>query len=235
MAFLLPILPNIALGGGMIQMIVVDRNETIRLGVRELLHRHRGSIEMDEAANHADVITKLESVHYNLILVDPVIADGNEETFLYQIRSVAPRSHILVYTELDELHFGLRAIRSGVKGYVLKSGPADELLAAINRVSAGKVHISAALAEEVALNIWKGKKTSFHESLSDREYLVFAMLVCGRSVSSIAASLHLSIKTISTHKARAMAKLRCKNFSDMVQYSIRHNLTAECEARCADR
>jgi DNA-binding NarL/FixJ family response regulator len=129
----------------------------------------------------------------------------------------------------------MRAIRCGAKGYVMKSRPADELLAAASRVSAGKVHMSEALAEEVALNTWEGKPTSLHESLSDREYLVFAMLVCGKSVTSIAATLHLSIKTISTHKARAMVKLRCKSLSDMIQYCIGHNLSAECRARCADR
>lgn len=219
----------------MIQVILADRNETMRHGLRALLHGHAANIVIEEVADRYDVISKLESFHYNLILVDPILADGHEEAFLSQIRAAAPRTHVLVYTELDELRFGMQAIRCGVKGYVLKTRPADELLIAVNLVSAGKVYISAALAEEIALNMWNGNKTSLHESLSDREYLVFAMLVCGRSVSSIAAALQLSIKTISTHKARAMTKLRCKTFSEMVQYSIRYNLTAECKARCAHR
>lgn len=219
----------------MIQMMVADRSETMRLGVCALFNKNPGNVVIQEAASRADVIAKLQIDHYNLILVDPILAAGHEETFLRQIRSVAPRSHVLVYTELDELHFGMRAIRCGAKGYVMKSRPANELLAAASRVSAGKVHMSEALAEEVALNTWEGKETCLHESLSDREYLVFAMLVCGRSVTSIAVTLHLSIKTISTHKARAMVKLRCKSLSDMIQYCIGHNLSAECRARCADR
>jgi two-component system, NarL family, invasion response regulator UvrY len=219
----------------MIQMMVADRSETMRLGVCALFSKQPQPVLIEEAASRSDVMSKLKEGHYNLILVDPVLAAGHEEIFLRQLRAFAPRSNVLVYTELDELHFGLRAIRCGAKGYVMKSRSADELLVAANRVSAGKIHMSEELAEEVALNIWEGKQTYLHESLSDREYQVFAMLVCGRSVTAIAGALYLSIKTISTHKARAMAKLRCKSLSDLFQYSINNNLTAECRARCVDR
>jgi DNA-binding NarL/FixJ family response regulator len=219
----------------MIQMLVADRSETMRLGVCTLFSKQAHDTVIEEATSRSDLISKLQKDQYHLVLVDPVLAAGNEETFLRQIRAVAPRAHVLVYTELDELHFGMRAIRCGVKGYVMKSRPACELLMAASRVSAGKVHMSEELAEEVALNCWEGKDTAPHEALSEREYLVFAMLVCGRSVGGIAAALNLSVKTISTHKARALVKLRCKSLGDMIQYSIAHNLTAECRARCADR
>jgi DNA-binding NarL/FixJ family response regulator len=219
----------------MIQMLVADRSETMRLGVCTLFSREAENTVVSEATSRADLIIKLQTEHYNIVLVDPVLAAGSEETFLRQIRAVAPRAHVLVYTELDELHFGMRAIRCGVKGYVMKSRPADELLKAASRVSLGKIHMSERLAEEVALHMWEGKDSLPHEQLSDREFLVFAMLVCGRSVSRIAAVLNLSIKTISTHKARAMVKLRCKSLSDMIQYSIANNLTDVCRDRCTDR
>lgn len=219
----------------MIQMLVADRSETMRLGVCTLFSKESRDTVVCEATSRSDLISKLLSEQYNVVLVDPVLAAGSEETFLRQIRAVAPRAHVLVYTELDELHFGMRAIRCGVKGYVMKSRPALELLTAASRVSAGKIHMSERLAEEVALHMWEGKETAPHELLSDREYLVFAMLVCGRSVSRIAATLNLSIKTISTHKARAMVKLRAKSLSDLIQYSIANNLTAACRERSAER
>lgn len=218
----------------MIQMLVADRSETMRLGVCTLFNKESTDTAIHEATSRSDLITKLQEGQYHVVLVDPVIAAGHEETFLRQIRSVAPHTNVLVYTELDELHFGMRAIRCGAKGYVMKCRPAHELLKAASRVSAGKVHLSDQLAEEVALHMWEGKEAAPHELLSDREYLVFAMLVCGRSVSRIAEVLHLSIKTISTHKARGMAKLRCKGLSDLIQYSIANKLTDECRARCVD-
>jgi DNA-binding NarL/FixJ family response regulator len=219
----------------MIRIVIADRSETMRLGVCALFRQHPNVEVVQEAESRSDLIDKLQESHYNLVLIDPVLSGGYEETLLRQIRAVAPRTHVLVYTELDELHFGVRAIRCGAKGYVMKSRPAQELLAAASRVSAGKIHMSEALAEVVARNTWEGNDPALHESLSDREFLVFAMLVCGRNVTGIAASLHLSIKTISTHKARAMYKLQCKSLSDMIQYSISHDLSAECKARCADR
>lgn len=219
----------------MIRMVIADRSETMRLGVCALFKQHPNMEVVQEAESRADLIDKLQQSHYNLVLVDPVLMGGHEETLLRQIRAVAPQTNVLVYTEMDELHFGMRAIRCGAKGYVMKSRPAQELLAAASRVSAGKVHMSEALAEVVARNTWEGNEPCLHESLSDREFLVFAMLVCGKNVTGIAASLHLSTKTISTHKARAMFKLHCKGLSDMIQYSIAHDLTAECRARCADR
>ncbi|KQY00802.1 hypothetical protein ASD28_10425 [Massilia sp. Root133] len=219
----------------MIQMLVADRSETMRLGVCTLFAKESRDTVVREATSRSDLISKLQMEQYHIVLVDPVLAAGSEETFLRQIRAVAPRAHVLVYTELDELHFGMRAIRCGAKGYVMKSRPAVELLTAASRVSAGKIHMSERLAEEVALHMWEGKEAAPHESLSDREYLVFAMLVCGRRVSRIAAALNLSVKTISTHKARAMVKLHCESLSDMIQYSIAHNLTAACRERSADR
>ena len=219
----------------MIQMLVADRSETMRLGVCTLFNKEAEDTVVSEATSRGDLINKLQTEHYNVVLVDPVLAAGSEETFLRQIRAVAPRTHVLVYTELDELHFGMRAIRCGVKGYVMKSRPSDELLKAASRVSLGKIHMSERLAEEVALHMWEGKDALPHELLSDREFLVFAMLVCGRSVSRIAVTLHLSIKTISTHKARAMVKLRCKSLSDIILYSIANNLTDICRERCTDR
>jgi DNA-binding NarL/FixJ family response regulator len=219
----------------MIQMLVADRSETMRLGVCTLFNKEAEDTVVSEATSRGDLINKLQAEHYNVVLVDPVLAAGSEETFLRQLRAVAPRTHVLVYTELDELHFGMRAIRCGVKGYVMKSRPADELLKAASRVSLGKIHMSERLAEEVALHMWEGKDALPHELLSDREFLVFAMLVCGRSVSRIAATLNLSIKTISTHKARAMVKLRCHSLSDMIQYGIANNLTDVCRERCTDR
>jgi DNA-binding NarL/FixJ family response regulator len=219
----------------MIQMLVADRSETMRLGVCTLFAKESRDTVVREATSRSDLISKLQMEQYHIVLVDPVLAAGSEETFLRQIRAVAPRAHVLVYTELDELHFGMRAIRCGAKGYVMKSRPAVELLTAASRVSAGKIHMSERLAEEVALHMWEGKEAAPHDSLSDREYLVFAMLVCGRRVRRIAAALNLSVKTISTHKARAMAKLHCESLSDMIQYSIGHNLTAACRERSADR
>lgn len=215
----------------MIRTVVADRSETMRLGLRTLLGRHADKFAVSEAASRADLMAKIEGNECQLVVVEPLLCGGSEESLIRQIRRVSPQANVLVYTDLDELKFGIRAIRSGAKGYLMKNCTSSELLAAVSRVSAGKVHISEALAEEVALNAWENRSGAPHQDLSEREMLVFSMLVCGRTVTNIANALHLSVKTISTHKARAMMKLGCKSLSDMVHYAISKDLKEECEAR----
>lgn len=208
-------------------MVFADRSETMRLGVRALFDKNCVNVEVTDVATRSELMKEIQKTDYDLVLVDPLLCSVNAEALLRQIRTVAPQVNMLVYTELDELRFGLKAMRCGVKGYVMKTEPADELLIAVNKVSAGKVHMSDALAEAVAMNIWEGKEATLHELLSEREWVVFSMLVGGASVTSIATTLNLSVKTISTHKARAMVKLRCRNFSEMIQYAIEQKLTTK--------
>jgi DNA-binding NarL/FixJ family response regulator len=203
----------------------------MRLGLRALFDKHPGKFEVSEAASRGDLLAKIGEEDCQLVVVEPLLCGGSGEALIRQIRRVSPQANVLVYTDLDELKFGIRAIRSGAKGYVMKSCSSSELMAAASRVSAGKVHMSEALAEEVALNAWENRTEPPHQDLSEREMLVFSMLVCGRTVTAIAHMLHLSVKTISTHKARAMSKLGCKSLSEMVHYAISKNLKEECEAR----
>lgn len=216
----------------MIRTVVADRNETIRLGLRAIFDQQGGKFAVVEAANRSDLIEKIEKNACQLVVVDPLLCGGSGGGLIREIRLLSPTAHVLVYTELDELTFGVSALRSGAKGYLMKNCPSSELLTAIARVSAGKLHMSDALAEEVAYTIWEKRDEKPHQTLSDREKTIFSMLVCGRTVTSIAGILNLSPKTVSTHKSRAMAKLRCKSLSEVVHYAIDNGLKEECEARC---
>lgn len=215
----------------MIRTLVADRSEPMRLGLRSLFNAEPNRFIVSEAATRSELLAKIEREECQLVVVEPLLCAGAGDVLIRQIRRVSPKTNVLVYTDLDEMKFGIRAIRSGARGYLMKTCATSELLTAASRVSVGRIHMSPALAEEVALNAWEKRRDPAHLDLSDREMLVFSMLVCGRSVTAIANTLHLSVKTISTHKARAMAKLGCKSLSDLVHYSISKNLKDECEAR----
>lgn len=217
----------------MIRIVVADRNETMRLGLRVLFDSHPSTMIVEEVADKSDLLAAIRHHPCDVVVVDPVLCAGPGDGLIGQILRTAPRANVLVYTELDELKHGLSAIRCGARGYVMKSRPSAELLAAAQRVAIGKIHLSEALAEEVALSAWEGKQVAVHETLSEREKLVFAMLVCGWSVTGIASVLHLSAKTISTHKARTMAKMRCRSLSELIEYALANNLKESCEALCA--
>jgi two-component system invasion response regulator UvrY len=219
-------------GGKMIQIVVADSNETMRLGMRVLFEREDSEYVVTEASDRCGLLNELANYNYDLVIVEPLMCPGDGETLIRQIKREAPDTPVLVYTDLDELKHGVRAIRTGARGYLMKSRPALELLAAANRVASGRMHMSEFLAEEVALNAWGVRPESPHEELTEREKMVFAMLVCGMTVTAIAAALNLSCKTVSTHKARTLVKMRCKNLSELVEYAFKRGLKEDCEALC---
>jgi DNA-binding NarL/FixJ family response regulator len=94
------------------------------------------------------------------------------------------------------------------------------------------MHISPMLSEEIATTLYQGGSAKLHDKLTERELQVFAMLVCGKKITEAAGQLHLSVKTVSTHKLRIMNKLKINNLSEMIQYAISHRLMENCNTRC---
>lgn len=216
----------------MLRIMLADSNETMRLGMKAVFERNSAGYAVAEAADRSGLMDELSKTDYNLVIVEPLMCPGGGEALIRQIRREAPDVNVLVYTDLDELKHGVRVIRSGARGYLMKNRPASELLAAANRVVSGKMHMSELLTEEVALSAWGIKQEAPHESLSEREKMVFAMLVCGKSITGISAALNLSCKTVSTHKARTLAKMQCKNLSELIEYAFTRGLKEDCEAMC---
>ena len=118
----------------------------------------------------------------------------------------------------------MRAIRAGASGYVTKESASSLLVAAIRKVAEGGLYISPGVAEQLALTLRPQTDDLPHQTLSDREYEVFALLVTGATVSDIATRLHLSGKTVSTHKARILEKMSMHSVADLVRYALAHKL-----------
>lgn len=216
----------------MIRVVIADKNETMRIGIKTLFEKNSANYAIWEASDRTSLLNKVASHECHLVILEPLMCPGAGEALIRQVKRESPSVAVLIYSELDERKHGVRAIRCGARGYVTKSSPAADLLAAAERVSCGRMHMSQALAEEVALSAWGDRSDDPHEMLSEREKMVFSMLVCGWSVKNIASILNVSNKTISTHKARALAKMRCKNLSELIQYAIAKGLKEECEALC---
>ena len=141
-----------------------------------------------------------------------------------QVKAEKPKLRVLVLSMHEEHQYAVRAIRAGASGYLTKESASAQLVAAIRKVAAGGAFISAEVAERLALDAMPHAEGPLHATLSDREFEVFHMLVDGMSVNEIAARLHLSAKTISTHKARLMEKLGVDSTADLVHYAVRHKL-----------
>jgi DNA-binding NarL/FixJ family response regulator len=144
-----------------------------------------------------------------------------------QVKAEKPKLRVLVLSMHQEQQYAVRAIKAGASGYLTKESATTQLVSAIRKVAGGGAFITAEVAEQLALGAMPQVGGPPHASLSDREYQVFHLLVSGKGVSEIAEQLKLSVKTVSTHKARLMEKMGLANQADLIRYAIRHRLIDE--------
>ena len=208
----------------MIKIVIADDHTIMREGLKRILD---GALDIDivgEAINGFEVLAQVRQGGFDLLLLDLSMPGRSGVDLIRQIRSEAPKLAILILTMHEEEQYAVRAIRAGAQGYLTKESAGTQLLGAIRKVAAGRPYISTEVAEQLALNIMAPTEHVLHEHLSDREFEVFSLLVAGKSITEIANGLHLSVKTVSTHKTRIMQKMSMNSLSEMVQYAVAHKL-----------
>jgi two-component system, NarL family, invasion response regulator UvrY len=131
---------------------------------------------------------------------------------------------VLVLSVHPEEQYALRALRAGARGYLTKDHSPGELVAAVRKVHAGGRYVSASLAERLAADLSTGADGLPHERLSDREFEVLCLLGSGRTVTDIAGTLSLSVKTVSTYRARLLEKIPASSNAELVRYVVAHGL-----------
>jgi DNA-binding NarL/FixJ family response regulator len=124
----------------------------------------------------------------------------------------------------SEDQFAVRALKAGASGYMSKESAPELLVKAIRKVHAGGKYISASLAEKLAFDLESDSERPLHEKLSDREFQVMCMIASGKTVKEIADKLSLSVKTISTYRARILEKMKMKTNAEVTHYAIRNEL-----------
>ena len=208
----------------MIRVVVADDHQILREGLRQLLQAGGDLAVVGEAADGHAVMEQVRALEFDVLLLDMSMPGKSGIELIRQVKAEKPRLRILVLSMHEEHQYAVRAIRAGASGYLTKESATAQLVAAIRKVAGGGAFISAEVAERLAQEAMPNAEGPRHSTLSDREYQVFRLLVSGRSVSDIAVDLHLSAKTISTHKARLMEKLDVDNNADLVHYAVRHRL-----------
>jgi DNA-binding NarL/FixJ family response regulator len=125
---------------------------------------------------------------------------------------------------LPEEHYAVNLLRSGASGYISKNAPPDELMRAIRVVARGKRYLSETAADLVSAELAHPTDKKLHETLSEREFQIFRKLAAGQSPTEIAEELHLSVKTVSTYRARVLEKMNLKTNADLTYYAIKNSL-----------
>ena len=209
----------------MIRVLLADDHNIVRAGVREILSDTTDIEVAGEAVNGHEVLTLVRECEFDVAVLDMSMPGGRSGIDLIrQVKTERPRLKVLVLSMYSEEQYAVRALKAGASGYLTKESVADQLVAAIRRVAGGGAYISPETAERLALGVNPDVAAAPHTLLSDREFEVFRMIAQGRSVTEIADRLSLSVKTVSTHKARIMQKMNLANPAELIRYALDHGL-----------
>ncbi len=210
----------------MIRVVVADDHTIMREGLKRILHGAEDIEVIGEAVDGFETLALVRRGGFDLLLMDLSMPGRSGVDLIRQIKDETPKLPLLVLTMHEEEQYAVRAIRAGALGYLTKESAGTQLISAIRKVAIGRPYISMEVAEQLAIDAMPARQDMPHKSLSDREFEVFNLLVSGKSITEIAEMLHLSVKTVSTHKTRILQKMSSHSLAELVQYAVAHGLLA---------
>ena len=208
----------------MIKILIVDDHAIVREGLKQILSDESEMVVAGEASTGREMLNKIGRNDYDVVILDISLPDRSGLDVLKQLKCMKPELPVLMLSIYSEEQYAVRVLRAGASGYLTKESAPGELKEAIQRVAQGRKYITSSLAEKLAFELDADPKKPCHEALSDREYQVMCMIASGKSAKEIAEILSLSVKTISTHRARTLKKMNLKNNTQLIRYAIKHHL-----------
>lgn len=208
----------------MIKILIADDHAIVREGLKQIVAETSDMAVADEASSGHEVLDKVRSNEYTVVVLDISMPGGDGLNILKQIKKEKLKLPVLVLSVHPEEQYAVRVLKAGAAGYLTKESAPGELISAIRRVSSGRKYVSSLLAEKLAFDLQSEGETSLHETLSDREFQVMCMIASGKRVKDIGEELCLSVKTISTYRSRILEKMRMKNSAELTHYALKHGL-----------
>ncbi len=208
----------------MIRLLIADDHAILRQGLKQIVEESGEMTVAGEAATGMEALRLARECDCDVVILDISLPGKNGVEVLKQLREEKPHLPVLIVSVYPEDQYAVRLIKAGAAGYLNKECAPEVLLAALRQVAKGKKYITPGVAELLAeeLDIAGGKAP--HETLSDREYQIFLLLASAKTVSEIADLLALSVKTVSTHRARLLEKMQLHNNAELMRYAIENHL-----------
>lgn len=207
-----------------LRILIVDDHTIVREGLARILASAGDAWTVNEASSGLQALEWLRREPTDLAIVDLSMPGMNGLELIRRMQSEFGKVARLVLSMHAEEQYALRAFKAGANGYLTKDGASSELVTAVRKVASGGAYVTASLAERVVLQLNHQTSAARHTRLSDRELDVLRRLVAGQRPTDIAQALHLSVKTISTHKARIQEKLQLPTLADLIRYGMEHGL-----------
>jgi DNA-binding NarL/FixJ family response regulator len=207
-----------------IRVVIADDHALMREGLRRILATDPAFVVAGEAKDGHEALAAVRAGGFDVLLLDLSMPGRSGIELVRQVKAERPQLQVLVLSMHDEQQFAERAIRAGASGYLTKDTAATQLVAALHKIASGGLFITPAVAEALAMRLQGPVDELPHKRLSDREHEVFLLLAAGGSLTDIAQRLHLSVKTVSTHKTHIFEKLKLGSLAELVRYALAHGL-----------
>lgn len=207
----------------MIRVLIADDHAILREGLRRILADEPSIKLVGEAADGFEAARMARELKPDIVVLDLSMPGRGGIDALSDIRQGSPESKILILSMHPEDQYAIRCLREGADGYLTKESAPELLTKAILKIRCGGKYISGALAEKLVYNLSNNDQT-LHDQLSDRELQVLTMIGNGQTVSEIADQLFVSVKTVSTYRARLLEKMGMENNAQLMRYAVEHGL-----------
>ena len=207
-----------------LRLLLVDDHTVVREGLKRLLDPQGNQWSITEAGTGFQALECLRRASFDLVIADLSMPGMSGLDLIRRIKDEFPGVSVLVLSMHSEEQYAMRAFQAGASGYVTKDCASEELVSAVRKVASGGVFVTSVLAERVVQQLNGRRPASALSALSNRELDIMRRIVVGERPVDIAESLHLSIKTVSTHKTRILEKLQLDSTAALIRFGLEHQL-----------
>ncbi len=209
------------------KVLIVDDHPVVRAGLAAVIARDSSLEVCGQAEDVDDAVALVRSTHPDIVILDLGLKTGHGLDLIKQIRAIDSDIKMLVASMLEESLYAERVLRAGAMGYVNKSEMLEKILEAVGQVLAGQTYLSPQMTHQLvqrSLGKEPDQAKSAIESLSDRELEVFRCVGRGLTTREIAEHLHLSVKTIETHRDNIKRKLNLHSGAELTRRAVQYDL-----------
>ena len=208
----------------MIRILIADDHAIVRAGLKQFIAGEKDMVVSGEAADGMETLACVRTSECDVVLLDISMPGKNGIDTLRQLKRSRPDLPVLILSAYSEQQFAVSLLRAGASGYISKESASEQLVTAIRTVIGGGKYVSPSVAQVLVSDLSGDTDKPLHGTLSKREFQIFYRLASGESVSKIAEELFLSVKTVSTYRARILEKMQMSSNADLTYYAVKNNI-----------